>query len=106
MSVLPVPGPPVIIAKPDVKAVASYATSNPELYAKYIEHINEEWIAVAYWQMYLHTNIFTDKSVYKTQFREVLGYDATTKTYAKDVLPLERSDMTIAQWVENNFSGI
>ena len=88
------------------EAVASYATSNPELYAKYIEHINEEWIAVAYWQMYLHTNFLTDKSAYKTQFREVLGYDATTKTYAKDVLPLERSDMTIAEWVENNFSGI
>lgn len=88
------------------EAVASYKTSNPELYAKYIEHINEEWIAVAYWQMYLHTNFLTDKSAYKAQFREVLGYDATTKTYAKDVLPLERSDMTIAQWVENNFSGI
>lgn len=87
------------------EAVASYATSNPELYAKYIEHINEEWIAVAYWQMYLHGTIF-NRSTYKTLFREVLGYDATTKTYAKDVLPLERSDMTIAQWVENNFSGI
>ena len=87
------------------EAVASYKTSNPELYAKYIEHINEEWIAVAYWQMYLHGTIF-NRSTYKTQFREVLGYDATTKTYAKDVLPLERSDMTIAQWVENNFSGI
>ena len=87
------------------EAVASYATSNPELYAKYIEHINEEWIAVAYWQMYLHYS-FLSISSYKTQFREVLGYDATTKTYAKDVLPLERSDMTIAQWVENNFSGI
>ena len=55
--------------------------------------------------MYLHGTIF-NRSTYKTQFREVLGYDATTKTYAKDVLPLERSDMTIAQWVENNFSGI
>ena len=87
------------------EAVASYKTSNPELYAKYIEHINEEWIAVAYWQMYLHGTIF-NRNTYKTQFREVLGYDATTKTYAKDVLPLERSDMTIAQWVENNFSGI
>ena len=61
---------------------------------------------IAYWQMYLHTTIFTDKSAYKTQFREVLGYDASTGTYAKDILPLERSDMTIAEWVENNFSGI
>ena len=88
------------------ESIATYATSNPELYAKYIERINEEWIAVAYWQMYLHSTIFTNKTEYKTKFREVLGYDASTGTYAKDVLPLERSDMTIAEWVENNFSGI
>lgn len=87
------------------EAVASYTTSNPDLYAKYIERINEEWIAVAYWQVYLHSNFLTN-STYKKQFREVLGYDASTGTYAKDVLPLERSDMTIAEWVENNFSGI
>jgi hypothetical protein len=87
------------------EAVASYATSNPELYAKYIEHINEEWIAVAYWQMYLHYS-FLAISSYKTQFREVLGYDASTGTYARDVLPFERSDVTIAEWVENNFIGI
>ena len=46
------------------------------------------------------------KAEAKAEFREVLGYDATTGTYAKDVTIGERHTKTLTWWIENNFSGI
>ena len=93
-------------------AVAAYATSNPALYAKYIERINEEWIAVEYLYVSLYYSktldfldgVTVDVAKEKAAFREVLGYDEATGTYAKDVLPNERAACTIAQWVESDFT--
>ena len=50
----------------------------------------------------------TAKEAAKAEFREVLGYDATTETYAKDVTIGERygKEKTLTWWIENNFSGI
>ena len=69
----------------------------------YIDHINEEWIAVKYWQMRYHGSSI--KAAAKAEFREVLGYDANTGKYAKDVTIGERYKYTLTEWVENNFSA-
>ena len=92
-------------------AVASYETSNPELYARYIEHINEEWLSVQFWYVYLGHSNFLMNGTRKTEFREVLGYDSTTKTYAKDVKLIEYTNESagainyLSEWIENSFSG-
>ncbi len=92
-------------------AVASYETSNPELYARYIEHINEEWLSVQFWYVYLGHSKILMNGTRKSEFREVLGYDSTTKTYAKDVKLIEYTDESdgavnyLSQWIEKSFSG-
>jgi hypothetical protein len=85
------------------KAVNADATLTDDEKAAYIGHINEEWIAVKYWQMRYHGSSI--KAAAKAEFREVLGYDTTTKTYAKDVTIGERYGYTLAAWVENNFEA-
>ena len=80
--------------------------------AAYLERITEEWIAIEYWYVYLFYSqildsldgVKVDTAAAKAAFREALGYDAATGTYAKDVMLLERADITLAQWVESDFS--
>jgi hypothetical protein len=84
-------------------AVNADATLTAAQKTAYINHINEEWIAVKYWQMRYHGSSI--KAAAKAEFREVLGYDATTGNYAKDVTLGERYGYTLAAWVENNFSA-
>ena len=82
-------------------AVNADTTLTDEQKAAYISHINEEWIAVKYWQMRYHGSSI--KEAAKAEFREVLGYDANTGKYAKDVIIGERYDYTLTAWIENNF---
>ena len=84
-------------------AVNADTTLTEEQKAVYINHINEEWIAVKYWQMRYHGSSIKDAA--KAEFREVLGYDASTGKYAKDVTIGERYGYTLTQWIENNFSA-
>ena len=80
--------------------------------AAYLERITEEWIAIEYWYVYLFYSqildsldgVKVDVATEKAAFRDALGYDSTTGEYAKDVMLLERADITLAQWVESNFS--
>ena len=80
--------------------------------AAYLERITEEWIAIEYWYVYLYYSSFldgldgvtVDTAAVTAAFREALGYDAATGTYAKDVMVLERADITLSQWIESNFS--
>jgi hypothetical protein len=87
-------------------AVNADTTLTADQKAAYIDRINEEWIAVKYWQMRYHGSSSSLKATAKEEFREVLGYDATTGTYAKDVTIGERHTKTLTWWIENNFSGI
>ena len=81
--------------------------------AKFIEHINEEWIAVEFLYVYLYYSsvldgldgVDVDEDAAQAEFREVLGYDASTGTYAKDVYLLETAGCTLAEWVESGFTA-
>ena len=86
-------------------AVNADTTLTDEQKTAYIDHINEEWIAVKYWQMRYHGSSSSLKATAKEEFREVLGYDATTGKYAKDVKIGERYKYTLTAWIENNFSA-
>ena len=78
--------------------------------AAYLERITEEWIAIEYWYVYLYYQKFLDSldgvnvdmEQEKAAFREALGYNEGT--YAKDVMLLERADITLVQWIESDFS--
>ena len=86
-------------------AVNADTTLTDEQKAAYIDHINEEWIAVKYWQMRYHGSSSSLKATAKEEFREVLGYNATTGKYGKDVTIGERYKYTLTAWIENNFSA-
>ena len=58
-----------------------------------------------YWQMRYHGSSSSLQATAKEEFREVLGYDSTTKKYAKNVTIGERYKYTLTEWVENNFSA-
>ena len=84
-------------------AVNADETLTTEEKAKLIGHINEEWISVKFLYVYLGYNSILNLSSDKAEFREVLGYDASTGTYAKDVVLLEKGDSTLVEWLESNF---
>ena len=84
-------------------AVNADATLDEDQKAAYINRINDEWIAVKYWQMRYHGSSI--KAAAKAEFREVLGYDESTGEYAKDVKIGERYDYTLTAWIENNFEA-
>ncbi len=79
--------------------------------AKMIAHINEEWISVKFLYIYLYYSSFLDGldgvtivvDTAKAEFREVLGYDSSTGTYAKDVILLEKAGCTLVEWIESDF---
>ncbi len=81
--------------------------------AKMIEHINEEWISVKFLYVYLYYSstldgldgVTVDVGTAKAEFREVLGYDASTGTYAKDVILLEKAESTLVEFIESNFTA-
>ena len=80
--------------------------------AKMIEHINEEWISVEFlyvWLYYSKTinglyGVTINVSETQAAFREVLGYDSSTGTYAKDVVLLEKADCTLVEYIESGFT--
>ena len=77
-----------------------------------IGHINEEWISVEFLYVWLYYSKTWDSldgvtfNVSDTQaaFREVLGYDSATGTYAKDVVIYERANCTLVDWIESGFT--
>ncbi|MBQ7771023.1 MAG: DUF4838 domain-containing protein, partial [Clostridia bacterium] len=80
---------------------------------KMIEHINEEWISMEFLYVWLYYSKTWDSldgvtfNVSDTQaaFREVLGYDSATGTYAKDVVIYERANSTLVDWIESGFTA-
>ena len=79
-------------------AVQGDSSLSAEQKARCLANIDEEWIAVKYWQISNPFNWSVNKTEALSQFRAVLGYDATTGTYAKDVKIGERSGMLTA-WI-------
>ena len=87
--------------------------------AKMTAHINEEWISVKFLYVYLYyqepimgfpvddleDGVTVDIDAAQAEFRAVLGYNADTKTYEKDVVLLERGASTLAQWIDSNFTS-
>ena len=80
---------------------------------KMIAHIDEEWISVKFLYVYLYYQDFLDGldsvtikvSEAQAAFREVLGYDASTGTYAKDVILLENAGCTLVEFIESGFTA-
>ena len=72
--------------------------------AAYIDRINEEWLSVKFWQMYLYESSY-DTATAQAEFRKVLGYDSSTGTYAKNVVIYEKATTTLAAWVESGFTA-
>ena len=81
--------------------------------ATYLERINEEWISIEFWYVYLYYSsildgldgVTVDTAAATAAFREALGYDAATGTYAKDVVLLEKAEITLVQWIESGFTS-
>ena len=94
-------------------AINSDGSLTDEQKATYIERINEEWISVEFWYVSLYYSsvldgldgVTVDKAAATAAFREVLGYDASTGTYAKDVVLLEKAASTLVQWIESGFTS-
>ena len=70
----------------------------------YIERINEEWIAVEFWYIWLGHESIGNYGSAQAAFRKVLGYDSATGTYAKEVILLEHAGCTLTEWVESYFT--
>ena len=78
-----------------------------------IEHINEEWISVKFLYVYLYYSktfdwsdgVTINVSEAQAAFREVRGYDASTGTYAKDVILLEKAGCTLVEFIESGFTA-
>ena len=93
-------------------AINGDSSLTDEQKAAYIERINEEWISVEFWYVSLYYSSFWDGLGFVTvdpdaataAFREALGYDAATGTYAKDVVLLEKAKRTLVQWIESGFT--
>ena len=93
-------------------AVNADATLTDAEKTKMIEHINEEWISVEFmyvWLYYSQTfdgldGVTINVSEAQAAFREVLGYDASTGTYAKDVILLEKAGCTLVEFIESGFT--
>jgi hypothetical protein len=94
-------------------AINSDGSLTEEQKATYIERINEEWISVEFWYVYLYYSsildgmdgVTVDTGAARAAFREVLGYDASTNTYAKDVILREKGPTTLVQWIESGFKA-
>ncbi len=97
-------------AKAEVNADTSLTDAEK---AKLIDNINEEWISVKFLYIYLYYSSFLDGldgvtidvDAAKAEFREVLGYDSSTGTYAKDVVLLEKAGCTLVEFIESNFTA-
>ena len=70
---------------------------------KLLANINEEWISVKFWQMYLYKSSYNITTA-QNEFRAVLGYDASTGKYAKNVKILESSDTMLSTWINDKFA--
>jgi hypothetical protein len=94
-------------------AINSDGSLTDEQKAAYIERINEEWISVEFWYVSLYYSsildafdgVTVDTAAATAAFREALGYDAATGTYAKDVVLLEKAESTLVQWIESGFKS-
>jgi len=94
-------------------AINSDGSLTDEQKATYIERINEEWISIEFWYVSLYYSsildgfdgVTVDTAAAKAAFREVLGYNAATGTYAKDVVLLEKGASTLVQWIESGFTS-
>ena len=94
-------------------AVNSDDSLTEEQKAAYLERINEEWISVEFWYVYLYYSSFldgldgvtVDTDAATAAFREALGYDAATGTYAKDVVLLEKAGSTLVEWIKSGFTS-
>jgi hypothetical protein len=95
-------------------AINSDGSLADEQKAAYIERINEEWISVEFWYVSLYYSkyfdgldgVTVDTAAAKAAFREALGYDESTGTYAKDVTLLESmGKRTLVQWIESGFTS-
>ena len=71
---------------------------------KLLANINEEWISVKFWQMYLYKSSYNITTA-QNEFRAVLGYDSSTGKYAKDVKFLESSDTMLSTWIDEKFAA-
>ena len=85
-------------------AVNADSSLNDEQRKVLIAHIDEEWIAVKYWQVINPYNWSVNEDEALAEFRKVLGYDESTKTYAKDVMLGERYTYTLTGWIESNLA--
>ncbi|MBQ7912225.1 MAG: DUF4838 domain-containing protein [Clostridia bacterium] len=94
-------------------AVNADTSLTDEEKAKLIGHINEEWISVKFLYVYLYYSslldgldgVTVDVDTAKAEFREVLGYDSATGTYAKDVVLREKAGCTLVEWIESDFEA-
>jgi hypothetical protein len=71
---------------------------------KLLANINEEWLSVKFWQMYLYKSSYNITTA-QNEFRAVLGYDSSTGKYAKDVKFLESSDTMLSTWIDKKFNA-
>ncbi|MBR1974340.1 MAG: DUF4838 domain-containing protein [Clostridia bacterium] len=94
-------------------AINSDSSLTNEQKAVYLERINEEWISVEFWYVSLYYSSFwdgvdgvtVDTDAATAAFRDALGYDESTGTYAKDVVLLEKGKSTLVQWIESGFTS-
>jgi hypothetical protein len=94
-------------------AINSDGSLTDEQKAAYLERINEEWISVEYWYVSLYyakyidglDGVTVDTAAATAAFREALGYDAATNTYAKDVVLLEKAESTLVAWIKSGFTS-
>jgi hypothetical protein len=94
-------------------AINSDGSLTDEQKAAYLERINEEWISVEYLYVSLYYSkyldgldgVTVDTAAATTAFRDALGYNAETGTYAKDVVLLEKGKSTLVQWIESGFTS-
>ncbi|MBQ4099032.1 MAG: DUF4838 domain-containing protein [Clostridia bacterium] len=89
-------------------AIANDGTLTDEQKTRLTAHVNEEWISIEFLYVYIYCswyNFTFDTTSAKNAFREVLGYDSTTGTYAKDVVLLESGRSTLTEWIESDFTS-
>ena len=83
-----------------------------------IDNINEEWISVKFFYVYLYYSrlldsldgVTVDVDKAKAEFREVLKYEAAYNDqgelyYTNDVVLLEKAGCTLVEWIESNFTA-
>ncbi|MBQ7373677.1 MAG: DUF4838 domain-containing protein [Clostridia bacterium] len=88
-------------------AIANDGTLTDAQKATLTAHVDEEWLSVEFLYVYIYCNWYSitfDRDAAKDAFREVLGYDSSTGTYAKDVVLLENAGCTLTEWIESDFT--